>query len=142
MKFNKDKIAVKKSHQVREKILNALEILDSVGVPLDDLTARRLEKMAMSFLSLCKVNKASRWSETRSHAQGHILRTRQIIEYINENFEESISSGSYDDIRRKDLTRLVGMGLIIKSANNPDADTNDGTRGYALEDSFAELVKS
>jgi hypothetical protein len=142
MKFNKDTIAIKKSRQVREKILNALEILYSVGVPVDDLTARRLEKMAMSFLALCKVNKASSWDKAESHAQGHILRTRQIIEYINENFEESISSGSYDDIRRKDLVRPVGMGLIVKSANNPDADTNDGTRGYALEDTFAELVKS
>lgn len=142
MKLNKDKIAVKKSPSVREKILNAIEILDSVGVPIDDLKPRRIEKMAMSFLSLCEVNKASSWTETKSLAQGRILRTRQIIEYINANFEESISSGSYDDIRRKDLVRPVGMGLIVKSANNPDADTNDGTRGYALEDTFADLVKS
>lgn len=142
MTLNKDKVALKKSSRVREKILNAIEILDSVGVPIDDLTPRRVEKMAMSFLSLCQVNKASSWNEAKSLAEGRILRTRQIIEYINDNFEESISSGSYDDIRRKDLVRPVGMGLIVKSANNPDADTNDGTRGYAVEDTFAKLVQS
>lgn len=142
MKLNKDKVALKKSPRIREKILDAIEILDSVGVPIDDLTPRRVEKMAMSFLSLCEIGKSSSWNEVKSLSDGRILRTRQIIEYINDNFEESISFGSYDDIRRKDLVRPVGMGLIVKSANNPGADTNDGTRGYALEDIFAELVKS
>ncbi len=142
MKINTDKIATKKSSRVRKIILDAIEILGGVGVPIDDLTPRRLEKMSMSFLSLCGVNKASSWDKTKSLVDGHILRTREIIEYINENFEEKISSGSYDDIRRKDLVRPVGMGLIVKSANKPDADTNDGTRGYALEDRFSDLVKS
>ena len=73
---------------------------------------------------------------------GRALRTREIIEFINHHFEENISSGSYDDIRRKDLVRLVGMGLVVKSANNPEADTNDGTRGYAIEGRFAKLIKS
>lgn len=142
MKKTTDKIALKKSKKVRKKILDAIGILSSVGVPVDDLTPRRQEKMAMSFLSLCGMSASSGWSQTESLVNGRILRTREIIEYINANFEESISSGSYDDIRRKDLVRPVGMGLIVKSASNPDADTNDGTRGYALDDRFADLVKS
>jgi len=142
MKNMSSKIAANKPIKVRKKILDALEILSSVGVPTNDLSPRRLEKMSMSFLSLCKINATSSWEQAESIADGRILRTREIIEYINKNFKENISSGSYDDIRRKDLVRPVGMGLIVKSANNPDADTNDGTRGYALDDSFADLVRS
>lgn len=138
----KDKIAVKKPTKIRAKILDAIDILKCVGVPTDDLTPRRLEKMAMSFLSVCNIRADSKWSQTESLVDGRALRTREIIQYININFEENISFGSYDDIRRKDLLRPVQMGLIVKSANNPDADTNDGTRGYALDDSFASLVKS
>lgn len=141
MKNITDKIAIKKSGPVREKILDAIEILMSVGVPVNDLTPRRLEKMSMSFLSLCNVSAISSWDQVESLSDGRVLRTREIIEYINQNFEENISPGSYDDIRRKDLVRPVGMGLIVKSANNPDADTNDGIRGYALEDNFAGLVR-
>jgi hypothetical protein len=33
------------------------------------------------------------------------------------------------------------MGLVVKSANNPNADTNDGTRGYAINSNFAELIR-
>lgn len=141
MKVDKKRVAKNKSPKIQKLIQSGLEIIEAVGVPVGDLTARRLEKMSMSFLSLCAMSKSVAWSEILSITDGHILRTREIITYINDNFEENISLGSYDDIRRKDLIRLVGMGLIIKSANRPDADTNDGTRGYALEENFAELIK-
>lgn len=44
-----DKIAAKKSSQIRQKIPDAIVILPSAGVPIDDLTPGRLEKMAISF---------------------------------------------------------------------------------------------
>lgn len=50
-------------------------------------------------------------------ADGASMKTRDIINFINENFEEKISSGSYDDIRRKDLK----------------------SRGYALNPLFAPV---
>ena len=70
------------------------------------------------------------------------MKTREIISFINNNFDEKISSGSYDDIRRKDLKMLVLAGLILNSAENPVAATNDPTRGYTLAPDFAELVRS
>lgn len=135
-------IAKDKHQDTKNKILELLFILKSIGMPLDGMTPRRLEKMAMCILALCGVTKESSWSEVKSLKDIRILTTRKIINYINDNFEEKISSGSYDDIRRKDLIRPVGMGLVVKSANKPDADTNDGTRGYAIDDSFADLLRS
>jgi type II restriction enzyme len=70
------------------------------------------------------------------------LKTREIIQFVNQHFGEHISSGSYDDIRRKDLKLLVLAGLIINSGDNPQAATNDPTRGYALEPTFKRLVQS
>ena len=138
---NLEKVGANKSGRVKKIMLEGLEIIESVGVPISDLTPRRLEKMAMSFLALCSITKPNSWSKVSSLSSDRILITREIISFINEHYEESISSGSYDDIRRKDLKRLVGMGLVINSANNPNADTNDGTRGYAIADDFAELIK-
>jgi len=142
MKISIDKISKNKSEIVKEKIIDGLCILESVGVPLDDLTSRRLEKMSMSFLALCCINPESKWGEVKSISDSWTLTTREIITYINEHFEENISPGSYDDIRRKDLIRIAGMGLVIKSANNLNADRNDGTRGYAITEELALLVKS
>ncbi|MDW1871050.1 BsuBI/PstI family type II restriction endonuclease [Vibrio sp. Vb0598] len=139
---NIKKVAQNKSEPVRTKILEALEILHSVGLPMEDFSTRRLERVAMCFMALCDVRKDSSWVDAKSIDDGIVLISRKIIEYINENFEETISSGSYDDIRRKDLIRPIGMGLIIKSANNPNADTNDGTRGYAINKEFGKLIRT
>lgn len=136
------KIALKKTKEVRDKILGVIDILAKIGMPMDGMTPRRLERMAMCILALCNLTKNSQWSDVKSLKDGSILTTRKIISYINENFEEEISSGSYDDIRRKDLSRPVGMNLVVKSANKPGADTNDGTRGYAIEDNFAKLLST
>ena len=68
------------------------------------------------------------------------LQTRQIITFINKHFEENISSGSYDDIRRKDLKLLVVADLIVNSGDKLSAATNDPTRGYALHTDFKNLV--
>lgn len=135
------KVALGKTLRLRRLIHDAVRIIESVGVPVEDLTARRLERMGMCFLALCKMTPTSKWHEAASMRDQWILKSRDIIDFMNEHFKESISSGSYDDIRRKDLIRLVGMGLVVKSANNPDSDNNDGTRGNAIEDSFADLIR-
>ncbi|PMN59509.1 BsuBI/PstI family type II restriction endonuclease [Vibrio lentus] len=140
--MKKDKVAKKKSGEIKQLILETLEVLSSAGVKLDDYTTRRLEKIAMCTLALLELSPGKKWSEAKSFKDGHSLKTRDIITFINEHFEEKISHGSYDDIRRKDLVRPVGMGLVIKSANNPEADTNDGTRGYAIHDDFGDLARA
>lgn len=50
--------------------------------------------------------------------------------------------GSYDDIRRKDLKLPVVAGIIIASANKPNAARNDPTRGYSLSPEYVEIVRS
>ena len=94
----------------------------------------------MSFLAVAGISRT--WKEAKGMDERRFLKTREIISFINNNFDEKISSGSYDDIRRKDLKMLVLAGLILNSAENPVAATNDPTRGYTLAPDFAELVRS
>jgi len=122
-----------------QKIINeALDILENVGVPLNTKTERGLERMAICFLAVSGVTK--NWTKAKGASENRHLKTRDIIKFINENLEETISSGSYDDIRRKDLKLLVLADLIINSGDNPNAATNDPTRGYALHPDFKELI--
>jgi hypothetical protein len=127
----------KKAKAVVKIINEAIEILVSVGILTDDKTERSLERMAMAFLAVAGVTK--KWTDA---VDNRFLKTRDIITFNNTNFEENISSGSYDDIRRKDLKLLVLAGLILNSSDKPNAATNDPTRGYNLETSFMKLVKT
>ena len=129
-----------KGKQVQKIINETLDILSNVGIPFDNKTERGLERMAMCLLAVAGITddwKAAKGSDDNRH-----LKTREIITYINQNFEEKISSGSYDDIRRKDLKLLVLADLVINSSDNPGAATNDPTRGYALSTDFKKLVIS
>ena len=124
-----------KSKSVQKIINEALEILDSVGIPLNSKTERAMEKMAVCFLAVAGVKKD--WSKAIEDAN---LKSRDIIKIVNENFEENISSGSYDDIRRKDLKLLVLADIVINSGVNKRSATNDPTRGYALHPDFKNLI--
>lgn len=128
----------KKSEEIKRLINEALDILYSVGIPFSGKRERGLECMALAFLAVSGV--ARSWKEAKGQNEHRHITTRAIIKYINENFEESISSGSYDDIRRKHLKLLVLADLILNSANNPSAAPNDPTRGYTLSSEFKSLV--
>lgn len=127
-----------KSENTKKLINEALDVLKGVGIPFAGRTPRNLEKMAMSFLAVAGVVKL--WKEAKGQNEHRHLKTRDIIKFINENYEENISSSSYDDIRRDSLKLLVLANLVLNSADNPNAATNDPTRGYTLSGEFKALV--
>jgi hypothetical protein len=126
----------KKSIEVQSIINEALDILESVGIPLNKKTERGMERMAICFLAVAGVTKE--WSKAKLDAN---LKSRDIINIVNKNFEENISSGSYDDIRRKDLNLLVLADLILNTGVGKGSATNDPTRGYSLHPDFFVLIK-
>jgi len=131
-----------KSSAIKKLINEALHILNKLGIPFDRMTERKLERMGMVFLAVIDVTQSDKWPEAKQSGDGWAPQTRQIIEYLNRNFEESISSGSYDDIRRKDLKLPTVAGIIERSANDPNAATNNPTRGYALSPLYTDIVRS
>jgi len=135
---DKSKTFNQKTEQVQELINTALHILDSFGIPMDS-TARRLERMAISFLACGNVKTLSDFKNIKDLNDDYSLKTRDVINYVNKNFNENISSGSYDDIRRKDLKLLTVAEVVLRSS--PNAATNDSTRGYAINPFYAVLVK-
>lgn len=128
----------KKSPQVKQLINEALDILESVGIPFDKKTEKGLQSMAMAFLAVAGITKL--WKDSKGQNDNRHLKTREIISFINQNYEENISPGSYDDMRRKHLKHLVNADLILNSAKNPNAATNDPTRGYTIAADFNALI--
>jgi len=127
-----------KSPEIKKLINEALDILNKVGIPFSGKRERGLESMALAFLGVAGVKKS--WKEAQGQNEHRHIKTRDIIKFINQYFEENISSGSYDDIRRKHLKLLVLADLVLNSANNPSAAQNDPTRGYTLTGEFKNLI--
>lgn len=136
---DKSKTFRKKATQIQKLINTTLYILDTFGIPLD-ATPRRLERMAIAFLASGDIRKVADFKKAKDLSNGYSLKTRDIINYVNEHFGENISLGSYDDIRRKDLKLLTVAEVVLQSS--PDAATNDSTRGYSVNPTYAELLRS
>jgi hypothetical protein len=126
---------------IQTLVSQALEVLHALGVPLDGLTERRQEKMAKAFLAVAGLKPGMAWSEAKDNNDKHQLQSRQIITFMNTHLGESIADSSYDDIRRKDLVLPEEALIVLKSAKNPNANTNDGTRGFALNPLAAQAVR-
>jgi hypothetical protein len=129
-----------KSPAVKRFLNEALDILIAVGIPAADQPLRRRERMAACMMAVAGVTR--KWSGAKSAEDGRQLKTRDVIPFVNQHFEENISSGSYDDVRRKDLKLAVVAGLILNSGDDPGRATNDPTRGYALAPDFAALIRT
>lgn len=125
--------------QVQELINTTLYILDTFGIPLD-ATPRRLQRMAIAFLACGDIKKVADFNKAKDLNSGYALKTRDIIIYVNNHFGENISSGSYDDIRRKDLKLLTVAEVVLQSS--PNSATNDSTRGYSINPTYAELIRN
>ena len=129
-----------KSDNVQKLIRQSLQIIEALGVPIDDLTERQKEKMAMAFLAVGDVKTSAGWKKIKDSNNEYSLTTREIIAYENEHFEEHISSGSYDDIKRKDLSRLLLAMIVVNS--KPGSNTSNPTRGYKINNEYSRIIKN
>jgi len=136
---DKSKTFKQKSQQVQELINNTLYILDCFGISIDT-TPRRLERMAIAFLATADIKNIAELKSIKDFNSGYSLKTRDVIEYVNLNFGENISSDSYDDIRRRDLKLLTVAEVVLRSS--PNSATNDSTRGYCVNPLYAELIRN
>lgn len=128
-------------NKIQTLVDQALSALDALGVPLNDLTTRRKEKMAKAFLAVGGLKPPMVWSAIKDNSENHQLTSRQVISFMNAHLGESIADSSYDDIRRKDLVLPEAALIVLKSAKNPDANTNDGTRGFAINPAAALALR-
>lgn len=121
----------------------ALALLSAVGIPLGEMTARRQKRIALALFAIANMRPKTPWKNAAiwGGEGSHQLTTRQIIEFWNQHWDEHVSSGSYDDVRRRDLIYLVESGIAQKSAGNPGASTNNPTRGYAVDPLAKDLLQ-
>lgn len=127
-----------KSKPVQKIINEAINILESIGIPVLDQTERSLERMGMSFLALTDVKKD--WKSAKSLNDGYGLSSKDIIKYFNENFEDKISVGTYDSVPKYYIKLLIVGGFVEKSGLNPKENYNSKTRKYAVHKFVRDLV--
>jgi len=141
--YNLTRFTGSKTEQQKRKILEAVEILGRLGIPLEQFTStqwRRVERLALVLLSLSDVRPDTPWSSAKSRDNGVSITTRSIIDFINEHYSESMSKGSYDDFKRKEIDFLLPDSIVIPGFVERSA-TNDSRSGYAICPTHVEAIR-
>lgn len=126
------------------RVDEALRILEAINFPLSLKTLDAQRRLARILLAVCKLKPKTPWSETAiwEGPGSWCPRSRDVINFINDQYGEKVSSGSYDDIRRDNLDFLVPAGLVLRSPGKPNANPNDPTRGYAINPVARDLFRT
>lgn len=138
--INYKKTFNKKTESIKKLIQQSLQIITCLGIPIDDLTPRNREKMAMALLAVGDVRTSSGFRRIKDANNDYAPKTRDIISFYNSHLGERISSGSYDDVRRKDLKRLILSGIVVSS--KPTANSSNPTRGYKISTEYARIIRN
>ena len=109
---------------------------------MDALTERRQHRLALALLALSNIRPRDQWRGAAVWGpSNHCLTSRETIRFWNTHYGENVSSGSYDDVRREEFIVLREAGLAIPSAANPDANTNNPTRRWAIAETAGRLTR-
>lgn len=128
-----------KSSTVQLLIRQSLFIIGQLGIPLEDLTRRQKEKLAMALLAAGDVRTPKDWSRIQSANTGYSVTTKQCIDFYNTHLEENMSKGSYDYVLRDGLNKLLIGGIVVRS--KPESNISDATRGYRVSTEYARIIE-
>jgi hypothetical protein len=130
------------SGSAETRITEAQAVLKDLGVPMETLTKRRGERVALALLAIANLTPERQWSEAEAFtgAKSHKLTSREIIKYWRKHYGQDVADSSYDDVRRKDLVWLVEAGIALPSAGKPTATTNNPTRRYAVTPEAGQVL--
>ena len=123
---------------VQTLIREALFIIDQLGIPLEGLTGRDKEKLAMALLAAGDVKTSKEWRKVKSTNSGYSITTKQCVEFYNTYLKENMSKGSYDYVLRDGFSKLLIGGIVERS--KPESNLSDVTRGYRISTEYARII--
>ena len=127
-----------KDPKVRQLIRESLFIVDQLGIPIEGLTGRAKEKIAMALLAAGDIKSSAEWSKLKSANNGYSITTKQCVDFYNKYLDEDMSKGSYDYVLRDGLRKLIIGGLVDLS--KPESNLSDATRGYRISAEYARII--
>ncbi len=120
------------------------QVLAAIDFPFDSLRPVWAARAPKVVLALGRVERGQGLASAQAWGMPGMstIGSRRLIAFLNEHWDEAISSGSYDDVRRKCVKFLVEAGVALKDPDDPGRAPNAGTTSYALSPAFGRLLDS
>jgi hypothetical protein len=113
----------------------AKEILKALGLP----TAQYNELAALTFLALCNIKEADKWSKATRQSLGL---TKGVMSFVNDNYDKNYDPNSRETFRRQVLHQFIQARIVDYNPDNPSLPVNSPNAHYAITTDVLELVKT
>lgn len=119
---------------IKQKIHDALSILDSLGMP----RAQRNERSALTLLSLLDLKPDKEWSK----ADAPLMGITPIMDFVKEYYAKSYAPNTRETFRRQTMHQFVDAGIALPNPDQPDRPTNSPKWVYQIEPNVLNLLKT
>ena len=119
--------------KVREKIEQALDVLDTLGLPRQ----QRNERSALTLLALLDLKPRSAWREAADPMMG----ITPMMNYFAKHYGKKYAPNSRETVRKETVHQFVQAGLIMANPDDPERPTNSPKAVYQIEPSALKLLR-
>jgi hypothetical protein len=117
-----------------QKIDEAIEILESVGMPKEQLN----ERSALCLLALLNVGPENEWSE----AEDGLIEITPIMDWSKEKYGKVYAPNSRETFRQFTMHQFIDGGIALYNPDKPERPVNSPNAVYQVRNEFLELVRT
>ncbi len=118
----------------KQKVDQALEILESLGMPRGQLN----ERSALTLLALLDVRPETSWSE----ATDPLIGITPIMDFCREHYGKAYAPNTRETFRRQTMHQFVEAGLAVMNPDDPGRAVNSPRFCYQVEPTALSLFRT
>lgn len=120
--------------QVKQKIEQAQEILDALGLP----KAQQNDRSALTLLALLDLSPAKLWADSTAPLCG----ITPIMDWFAEHYGKRYAPNTRETVRRQTIHQFMEAGIIVANPDDPARPVNSGKNVYQIESEALELIRT
>lgn len=120
--------------RVEQKILDALNILNVLGLPRQQLN----DRSALTLLSLLALEPETGWAD----ASNPLMGITPMMDFFSEHYGKKYAPNTRETVRRQTVHQFLHAALIVTNPDKPSRPTNSPKAVYQIEPSVLKLLKS
>src|SRR3989338_3053043 len=120
--------------KVEQKIREALEILESLGFPRQQLN----ERSALTLLSLLNLKPAA---DAWESASDPLMGITPMMEFFAEHYGKQYAPNTRETVRRQTVHQFLQASLVVANPDKPSRPTNSPKAVYQIETSALKLLR-
>jgi len=117
----------------KNRLLEALDILESIGMPKEQLN----DRTAIALLALIDLSRDKSWSQ----ATNPMLTIRHILDFARTKFRIDYAENTRESIRKYSVKQLVEAGVLLHNPDDPIRPVNSALNCYQVDKMALKLFK-